>query len=55
MNAAVCHDCQETVCLKLNQGKVQEWTLDLKKNGDVVAGVGAAKPDIVIAVADVNS
>ena len=34
------------------QGTVQQWTLDLKKDGTLTVGPAASKADIVIAVAD---
>jgi 3-hydroxyacyl-CoA dehydrogenase/3a,7a,12a-trihydroxy-5b-cholest-24-enoyl-CoA hydratase len=38
--------------IKNASGSAQSWTLDLKKEGDVVKGSGSSKPDIVISVAD---
>ncbi|KAI8901907.1 SCP2 sterol-binding domain-containing protein [Globomyces pollinis-pini] len=38
--------------VKNKEGKVQQWTLDLKNKGTVVTGTGPTKADIIIAVGD---
>ncbi|KAJ3255725.1 hypothetical protein HK103_006092 [Boothiomyces macroporosus] len=38
--------------VKNKEGKVQQWTLDLKTNGTVKTGPASPKADIIIAVSD---
>ncbi|KAJ3270392.1 hypothetical protein HDV01_007858 [Terramyces sp. JEL0728] len=40
--------------VKNKEGKVQQWTLDLKSQGTVKTGAASPKADIIIAVADAD-